>query len=169
MWATVSESLRSLWKNERMSESLGFFRANCSFSLSLTKNERFTQKNSKKSYFCMFFQFFKFFKKAKVLLIPSFLLSEVSELLRSLRTYEWKWAIRSGHSEGMSDCEQIAQVAHQKWANEQIAHFLSELLICSLFFGKKWVIRSKIWWGNSHPCKNHLYFPNLTGHIFTNP
>ena len=34
-------------------------------------------------------------------LIPSFLMSDVSELLRSLTKNEW--------------CEQIAQVAHQKW------------------------------------------------------
>ena len=32
----------------------------------------------------------------------------------------------------MSDHEQIAQVAHQKWANEQIV-FLSESLIRSFF------------------------------------
>ena len=43
------------------------------------------------------------------------------------------WAIPSGHSSKMSNCEQITQVAHQKWANrlflEQIAHSL-------IFFAK---------------------------------
>ena len=65
-------------------------------------------------------------------LIPSFLVSDVSKLLRLLTKNEWPWAIRSGHSPKMSDHEQIAQVAHQKWANEQIV-FLSESLIRSFF------------------------------------
>ena len=42
----------------------------------------------------------------------------------------------------MSDHERIAQVVHQKWANEQIANFFRESLICS-FMGKKWAIRSE--------------------------
>ena len=66
-------------------------------------------------------------------LIPSFLVGDVSELLRSLTknddvTREW-----------------IAQVAHQKWANERIARFLEQIansLICS-FFRKKRAIRSE--------------------------
>ena len=37
--------------------------------------------------------------------------------LKSLRTNEQMWAIFSGCSGQMSDCEQIAQVAHDKWAN----------------------------------------------------
>ena len=60
----------------------------------------------------------------------------------SLRTNEQPWGIRSGRSEGMSNREQITQVAHQKWANERIAHF----------FGKIRAIRSKIRWANSQPC-----------------
>ena len=42
----------------------------------------------------------------------------------------------------MSDRERIAQVAHQKWANEMSESlvFLSELLISS-FVGKKQAIR----------------------------
>ena len=58
------------------------------------------------------------------LLFPdcSFPLSYVSESLRSLTKNEQLWAICSGCSEGMSYCEQIAQVAHQKLANEQMAH-----------------------------------------------
>ena len=43
------------------------------------------------------------------LLIPSFLMSDVSESLRSLTKNK--------------RCEPIAQVAHQKGANEQIALF----------------------------------------------
>ena len=55
---------------------------------------------------------------------------------------EGPWAIRSGRSEEMSDREWIAQVAHQKWVNEWIAHFLSESLIHS-FLDKKRVICSE--------------------------
>ena len=69
-------------------------------------------------------------------------MSDVSKALRSLTKNERPWAIRSDRSEEMSDREQIAQVAHQKWANEWIAIFLSESLISS-FFGKKLAIRSK--------------------------
>ena len=50
----------------------------------------------------------------------------------------------------MSDHEQIAQVAHQKWANEWIACFLSESFIRS-FLGKKRAIRSENRWANSQP------------------
>ena len=67
----------------------------------------------------------------------SFLVSDVSELLRSLTKNE--------------RCEQIAQVAHQKWANEWITRFLSESLIRS-FFGKKRAIHSENRWANSQPC-----------------
>ena len=44
-------------------------------------------------------------------------MSNVSKSLRSLTKNE--------------QCEQIAEVAHQKWANEQIARFLSESFIRS--------------------------------------
>ena len=74
-------------------------------------------------------------------LIPSFLVSDVSESLRSLTKNERPWAICSGCSEEMSDRERIAQVAHQKWANEWIAQFFKQIVIRS-FLGKKWVIRS---------------------------
>ena len=69
-------------------------------------------------------------------LISSFLVSDVSESLRSLTKNE--------------RCEQIAQVAHQKWANERIACFFSKSLIRS-FLGKKRAIRSENWWANSQP------------------
>ena len=41
--------------------------------------------------------------------------------------------IFSTYSEKMSDHERIAQVAHQKWANERVVNFLCESLICSFF------------------------------------
>ena len=45
-------------------------------------------------------------------------------------------AICSGHSEEMSDRERIAQVAHQKWANEWITRFF-EGIAHLLIFGQK--------------------------------
>ena len=54
-------------------------------------------------------------------LIPSFLVSDVSESLRLLTKNE--------------QCEQIAQVTHQKWANERIARFF-ERITHSLIFSK---------------------------------
>ena len=58
----MSDSLRSLRTNEQIAN----------FSLSLTKNERFAQKNSKKIvFFVRFLQvFLKFFKKSNDLLVP---------------------------------------------------------------------------------------------------
>ena len=60
-------------------------------------------------------------------------MSDVSEFLRSLTKKEQPWAIRSGRSPKMSDHEQIAQVAHQKWANcsffwanHSFAHFFAK-------------------------------------------
>ena len=86
-------------------------------------------------------------------LISSFLVSHVSESLKSNERCEWiahfalkKWAIRS---EEMSDCEQMAQVAHQKWAN--CSFFFCETLIRS-FLDKKLAIRLEIKWANSQSC-----------------
>ena len=78
-------------------------------------------------------------------------MSDVSESLRWLTKNEPPWAICSGSSEEISNREWIAQVAHQKWANERIASFFRESLICS-FLGKKRAIRSKNWWANSQHC-----------------
>ena len=50
-------------------------------------------------------------------------MSDVSNSLISLTKNERPWAICLGRSEEMSDHERIAQVGHQKWANEWIAHF----------------------------------------------
>ena len=82
-------------------------------------------------------------------LIPSFLVSDVSESLRLLTKNEQceqiaqvatknerPWAIRLHRSEEMSDCERIAQVAHQKWANEWIA-CVFERIAHLLIFGQK--------------------------------
>ena len=65
----------------------------------------------------------------------------MSDLLTSLRENERLWANRSLCSEGMSDCDQIAQVAHQKWADEQIAHFFEQI---AHFAQREWVIVSKL-------------------------
>ena len=84
------------------------------------------------------------------LFIPFFLMSAVSESLRSLTKNE--------------RFKQIAQVTHQKWAtmseslrlltkNEWMSElpvFLSKSLIRS-FFRKKRVIRSENQWANSQP------------------
>ena len=63
-------------------------------------------------------------------------MSDVSETLRLLTKNERLWVICSGCSEEMSNCERIAQVALQKWANEQITPFF-ERMAHSLFFGQK--------------------------------
>ena len=111
-----------------------FFWANLSFALSLTKNEQFAPKN------LTIIVFFGTFFLTSDLLIPSFLMSYVSKSLRWLTKNEW--------------CEQIAQVAHQKWAtiskslrsftkNERTSKslvFLSELLIQSFFPYSPWLI-----------------------------
>ena len=82
-------------------------------------------------------------------LIPSFLMSDVNELLRLLtknvrceriaQVPHQKlvmWVNHSGRSLKMSDHERIAQVAHQKWANERIARFF-ERIAHSLIFSQK--------------------------------
>ena len=83
-----------------MSKSLGFFEQIAHFHLRLLKmSDLYVLK--------VFLEVVK--KKQK-----AFLLSEVRASFRSLMTNEQPGAIRSGCSEGMSDHEQIAQVAHQK-------------------------------------------------------
>ena len=92
-----------------------------------------------------------FILKMSESLIPSFLGSDVSEWLRSLIKNERPWAICSNRSEEMNDRELIAQVAHQKWANEWIAHFV-EGIAHSLIFGQKTSNSLGIKWANSQPC-----------------
>ena len=57
--------------------------------------------------------------------IPS---PEVSKYFRSLTKNGRPWEICSSLSEGMSDCERITLVAHQKWANEGITHFFEQIV-----------------------------------------
>ena len=78
-------------------------------------------------------------------------MNNVNKSLRSLTKNERPWAIHSVRLGEMSDREQIAQVAHQKWAKEWIAHFLSKSLI-RLFLGKKRAIRLENRWVNYQPC-----------------
>ena len=63
-------------------------------------------------------------------------MSDVSKSLRSLTKNEWPWAIRSGQSPKKSDHEWIAQVAHQKWLNEQIARFFEQIAHSIIFLQK---------------------------------
>ena len=91
-----------------------------------------------------YIQFLKhFIEKMSEWLISSILVSNVSELLRSLTKNERlrqvaqrKWAIMSESLSSLTKNERIAQVAHQKWANEWIAHFF-EQIAHSLIFGQK--------------------------------
>ena len=91
-------------------------------------------------------------------LIPSFLVSDVSKLLRSLTKNEL--------------CEQIAQVAHKKWASmsESLRSRLSESLVFwanrsfAHFWAKKGAIRLENRWANSQPCiflSFYIYLRNL--------
>ena len=84
-------------------------------------------------------------------LISSFLVSDVSESLRSLTKNERPCAIRSGRSEKWAI---VSEVLKSLTKNEQMSEsliFLSEKLISS-FLGKKQVIRSENRWANSQPC-----------------
>ena len=119
-WANVSDLLRSLRTNEQMSKKLSFFKQIAHF-LFCSQKMSDSLKKIRKNRFFTFSQFFlKFLKKAKDSLIPS----------------ERTWAICSGRSEGMSDRERFAQVAHQKnermsksltfWANRSFAQFFCQ-------------------------------------------
>ena len=114
-------------------------------------NEQFAQKTLTKIVF--FGAFFVCKKNTSNLLIPSFLMSDAAQVAHqkwamwanrsgcSLCKNERPWVICSGRSSKMSDHEQIPQVAHQKWANEQIVGFF-------------WAIRSENQWANSQPWEN---------------
>ena len=120
-WANVTNSLRSLrtneqlwgnrsghswkmskceqfaqvaqekWANEQITR---FFEQSLNFLFCSQKISDLLKKNWKTCIFCMFLQFFGSFLKKQT--IRSFLLSEVSKLLRSLRTNEQPWVICSG-------------------------------------------------------------------------
>ena len=68
-------------------------------------------------------------------LISSFLVSDVNEALISLKSNE--------------RCEQIAQVAQQKWAT--MSNSLRSLGGNELLFGQKRAIRSEFKWANFQP------------------
>ena len=91
-WATVSKLLRSLMTNEWMwaihSGRSGKKSKLLIFSLLLSKNEWFAQKNMKNRVFCMFFTVFLKFSIKKNQKNCSFLLSEVSKSLRLLTKNE---------------------------------------------------------------------------------
>ena len=121
--------------------------------------KKFWLTKSKILFFSVFYIGF-LLNKMSDSLIPSFL---VSELLRSLtKMSDVSKSLRPLTKN--ERCEQIAQVAHQKWAtmsnllswltkNEQMSKsfvFLSESPIRS-FFRKKREIHSKNQWTNSQP------------------
>ena len=112
-WAAVRDLLRSLMINEQMSASL----------------KKFRLQNLKSYFIVCFIQFF-FYLKNEQFAHSLFLVSNVSESLRSLTKMsdvskllklltknEQQWAICWGRSPKMSNHERIALVAHQKWAN----------------------------------------------------
>ena len=71
---------------------------------------------------------------------------DVSKLLRSLTKNEREWAIRSGCSPKTSDHERIAQVSHQKCANELVFWANSsffERIAHSLIFSQTWAVAQK--------------------------
>ena len=161
-WANVSDLLRSLRTNERlwgncldrswqmslmtnewmwairsghsgqMSELIGFLSKSITF---IFRSQKISDWLKKKIFLIIFFvRFLQYFLKSK----------------RFAHSFWAKWANRSGCSGQMSDCKRFAQVAQKewaivskllrsltkKWANERITHFLSKLLICSLFWQK---------------------------------
>ena len=82
----------------------------------------------------------------------SYLVSNLSETLTVAQFWWATWAICSHRSDGLSDCKQIAQFAHQIWANEQTAHV----------FGKKWVISSENRWSISQLCWDLVSHPSVS-------
>ena len=113
-------------------------------------SKKFGKKKSKILFFSIFY-IYRFFllKKWANCSLPLFWwamwvnrsdhspkMSNVRDSLRLLTKNERPWAIRSGRSEEMSDHEAIAQVAHQKWANEWITRFFNRIAH-SLIFGQK--------------------------------
>ena len=129
-WATMSDSLRLLRGNERMSDSLKKFWLKKSKILILVcfiKDLKKNWKNEQIAHFLSFGEQCEWISNQ---------MRDVNESLRSLTKNEQPWAIHSGRSEEMSNHERIAQVAHQKWANEWIAHFFEQIAHL-LIFGQK--------------------------------
>ena len=101
--------------NERMSESLVFLSKSLICSFAHQKQAIRSKKNlTKIKFFGVFLYFFVSFKKTSDSLIPSFLMSDVSESLRLLTKNEQCEWIASGCLPQMFNYEGFAQVAHQK-------------------------------------------------------
>ena len=91
-----------------------FFSAYRSFALSLTKNEWFTQKMLTK---IIFLKRFVHFKKTGRF-AHSLFINERCEQIAQVAQQKWAiWGNHSGPSPKTSDYERFAQVHHQKWAN----------------------------------------------------
>ena len=139
---TMSDSLRLLMINERAARDKW---ASCSvfFGLLLFRSQKrvICQKILKlKSYFLVhFYSFFVSFLKNRA--IRSFLLfyvmSDVSQSLRSLTKNErYEWIAQVAHQKWAN--EQIDYVAHQKWANCSVYFYrITHLLIIRSFFSQK--------------------------------
>ena len=111
-WATMSESLRSLKTNEQP------------WAIRSGRSEEMSDLLKK-----------FWLKKTKILFLVCFIYCTIKKNIE-------KWANRSFLLisyflvNDVSDRERIAQVAHQKWANEWITHFF-ERIAHSLIFGQK--------------------------------
>ena len=122
-WVTMSDLLRLLRGNERMSNLL----------------KKIWLKNLK-SCFTMFYLRLK--KNSKNERIAHFC---------SFPLFWWvMWVNRSFHSNHTNCCERIAHFAHQKWGNEWIANFF-EWISHLLIFGQKRAFCLEIKWVNSQP------------------
>ena len=63
--------------------------------------------------------------------------NEQCEQIAQVAQQKWAmWANLSGRSPKMSDHERIAQVTHQNWANERIAHFFERITHLLIFLQK---------------------------------
>ena len=96
---TKSKKLRLLMTNEQLSDSLVFSEQIAHSLFCWQKTSYLPNKIWLKLYFLV--RFWYVFLTSNFLIL-SFLMSDVSKLLRSLTRNEW--------------CERIAQVAHQQWA-----------------------------------------------------
>ena len=153
-WATVSDSLRSFMINERMSKSIVFFIESLirSFALSLTKkHEWFAQKKLTKIVILVRFWLFCnfcFFIKNSYSLIPSFF-NEQCEQIAQVAHQKWElWANCSGCSPKMS-----------KWANRLLSLvFFEGITHYSLIFLQKTSDLPRKPWENSQSCLCPLKF-----------
>ena len=161
--SNVSESLISLTKNERMSDSL----------------KKFWLKKSKILFFSMFYIQFFYLKNEGI--AHSLFFGERCEWITQVTHQKWViWANRSGRSPKMSDHERYPHIAQMKWAivseslrlltkNEQMSEslvFLRESLICS-FLGKKRAIRLENRWAKSLPWFPQRPNPYFSPNYFT--